>query len=182
MGSRRVQLHRNDTMNQTQGRSPGDLSLNLFWIGLGLFFLWFSRDIPAANFTSEGDPGPRAFPQWLALTLVLGGTFELGRQRFLQGDAPQESVTNGATRKPFNAIVVLIAVGLYIPALPWIGFSLATLVLVTGLLRFLGSRWWLSLTVAFSLVMLIQLLFGYAFNVPLPTNHWGLVLPGGFLF
>ena len=170
-------------MNQPQGRSSGDTSLSLFWIGLGLFFLWFSRDIPAANFTSEGDPGPRAFPQWLALTLVLGGTFELARQRFLPiRPERQPASKEDAPLKPFNALVVLVAVGLYIPMLPWIGFSIATLVLVTGLLRFLGSRWWLSVTVAFCLVVLIQLLFGYGFNVPLPTNHWGLVLPGGFLF
>jgi hypothetical protein len=77
---------------------------------------------------------------------------------------------------------VLIAVGLYIPALSWIGFSVSTLILVTALLRFLGSRWWLAATVAVSLLVLIQLLFGYGFNVPLPTNHWGLVLPGQFLF
>ena len=170
-------------MNRPQHRSPEDLTLNLFWIALGLFFLWFSRDIPEASFASEGDPGPRAFPQWLALALVLGGTFGLGRQRFLQAKAMQPSTSkSNSPQKPLNALVVLIGVGLYIPALPWIGFSIATLALATSLLRFLGSRWWLSLTVALSLLILIQLLFGYAFNVPLPTNHWGLVLPGGFLF
>ena len=170
-------------MNQTRLRSTGDVSLSLFWIGLGLFFLWFARDIPQASFTSEGDPGPRAFPQWLGLALVIGGIWELLRQRLGQ-EATAEGAADEAAHslRPLNALIVLIAVGLYIPAVSWIGFSVATLMLVTGLLRFLGSRWWLSAAVAVSLLGLIQLLFGYGFNVPLPTNHWGLVLPGGFLF
>lgn len=170
-------------MNQTRLRSTGDVSLSLFWIGVGLFFLWFARDIPQASFTSEGDPGPRAFPQWLGLALVVGGIWQLIRQRLSQqppagpsADEPPRSL------RPLNALIVLVAVGLYIPALPWIGFSVATLILVTGLLWFLGSRWWVAATVAVSLLVLIQLLFGYGFNVPLPTNHWGLVLPGEFLF
>ena len=170
-------------MNQARSRPAGDLSLSLFWIGLGLFFLWFARDIPEASFTSAGDPGPRAFPQWLGLALIIGGSCELIRQRLGRATHQQQTgEEKGQALQPVNALVVLVAVGLYIPALPWIGFSIATLVLVTTLLRFLGSRWWLSATVALCLLLLIQLLFGYAFNVPLPTNHWGLVLPGGFLF
>ena len=114
---------------------------------------------------------------------MIGGTWELLRQRAGQihpvGSALDKEESS---RRPLNALIVLIAVGLYIPAVSWIGFSVATLIVVTGLLRFLGSRWWLSATVAVSLLVLIQLLFGYGFNVPLPTNHWGLVLPGGFLF
>ena len=158
MGPSRRQLHQKQTMNQTQSRSSGDLSLSLFWIGLGLFFLWFSRDIPLASFTSEGDPGPRAFPQWLGLALVLGGLVEMVRQRMGQR-APQQPIDEAEAQalRPFNGLVVLIAVGVYIPALPWIGFSIATLLLVTILLRFLGSRWWLSATVALSLLILIQL-------------------------
>ena len=170
-------------MNQTRLRSTGDVSLNLFWIGVGLFFLWFAREIPQASFTSEGDPGPRAFPQWLGLALVIGGSWELIRQRLRQQPAAGPSAEEAPrSLRPLNALIVLVAVGLYIPSLPWIGFSVATLVLVTGLLRFLGSRWWVAATVAVSLLVLIQLLFGYGFNVPLPTNHWGLVLPGEFLF
>ena len=183
MGTGRRQLHQKQTMNQTRSRSTGELSLSLFWIGLGLFFLWFARDIPQASFTSEGDPGPRAFPQWLGLALVIGGIWEMIRERMGQRPvAERTDEEDPRSLRPLNALVVLIAVGMYIPALPWIGFSIATLILVTTLLRFLGSRWWLSATVALSLLALIQLLFGYGFNVPLPTNHWGLVLPGGFLF
>ena len=170
-------------MNQARSRSTGDLSLSLFWIGLGVFFLWFARDISEASFTSEGDPGPRAFPQWLGLALVIGGILELVRQQLPQ-TIPQEQTEDEKPHalRRLNALVVLVGVTLYILILPWIGFSIATLILVTSLLRFLGSRWWLSSTVALCLLVLIQLLFGYAFNVPLPPNHWGLVLPGGFLF
>lgn len=183
MGAGRRQFYQKQVMNQTRLRCTGDVSLSLFWIGLGLFFLWFARDIPQASFTSEGDPGPRAFPQWLGLALVIGGIWEMIRQRLGQ-EAASERTNDEDPRslRPLNALIVLVAVGLYIPALPWIGFCIATLILVTTLLRFLGSRWWLSATVALSLLVLIQLLFGYALNVPLPTNHWGLLLPGGFLF
>ena len=183
MGPGRRQFHQKEVMNQTRLRSTGDVSLSLFWIGLGLFFLWFARDIPQASFTSDGDPGPRAFPQWLGLALIVGGIWELIRQRLgHQASAERTDDEDSHSLRPLNALIVLVAVGLYIPAVSWIGFSVATLILVTALLRFLGSRWWISATVAFSLVVLIQLLFGYGFNVPLPTNHWGLVLPGDFLF
>jgi hypothetical protein len=170
-------------MNHTQERSTGDWSLCLFWVGVGLFFLWFARDIPVASFTSEGDPGPRAFPRWLGAALVIGGLFEIVRQRLLKSPAKSEApkeATPALSR--LNGLVVLSAVAIYIPALTLIGFSVATFCLVTGLLRFLGSRWWISAVTAITLVVLIQLLFAYGFNVPLPTNYWGLVLPGGFLF
>ena len=180
MGAGSRQFYQKQVMNQTRLRSTGDVSLNLFWIGLGLFFLCFARDIPQASFTSEGDPGPRAFPQWLGLALVVGGIWELIRQRLgQQAAAERRSASAGPSAV---LLIVLVAVGLYIPAVSWIGFSVSTLILVTGLLRFLGSRRWLAATVAVSLLVLIQLLFGYGFNVPLPTNHWGLVLPGEFLF
>ncbi|MDE0736211.1 MAG: tripartite tricarboxylate transporter TctB family protein [Pirellulaceae bacterium] len=170
-------------MNHTQERSTGDVSLNLFWVGVGLFFLWFARDIPVASFTSEGDPGPRAFPRWLGAALVFGGLFELLRQRLLNSAAAGASGTaSPPALSRRNGLVVLLAVAIYIPAVTLIGFSLASLTLVTGLLRFLGSRWWISAIAAVTLVVLIQLLFAYGFNVPLPTNYWGLVLPGGFLF
>ncbi|MCP4816975.1 MAG: tripartite tricarboxylate transporter TctB family protein [Planctomycetaceae bacterium] len=170
-------------MSHTQERSTGDWSLCLFWVGVGLFFLWFASDIPVASFTSEGDPGPRAFPRWLGAALVIGGAFELLKQQFLKSTAKSETPTEATpTLSRRNGLVVLIAVAIYIPSMTLIGFSLATLCLVTGLLRFLGSRWWISAVAAVTLVVLIQLLFAYGFNVPLPTNYWGLVLPGGFLF
>jgi putative tricarboxylic transport membrane protein len=170
-------------MSHTQERSTDDWSLSLFWMGVGLFFLWFARDIPVASFTSEGDPGPGAFPRWLGSALVFGGLFELLRQRLLKSSAKSEEpaeTTPSLSRR--NGLVVLLAVAIYIPSMTLIGFSLATLCLVTALLRFLGSRWWISAVAAISLVVLIQLLFAYGFNVPLPTNYWGLLLPGGFLF
>lgn len=183
MGTGGCQFHQKQAMNHTQERSAGDFSLNLFWVGVGLFFLWFARDIPVASFTSEGDPGPRAFPRWLGAALVIGGLFELLRQRLLNSSPASDSATKASpTLRRRNGLVVLFAVAIYIPAVTLIGFSLATLILVTGLLRFLGSRWWISAIAAAALVVLIQLLFAYGFNVPLPTNYWGLVLPGGVLF
>ncbi|MFP6751892.1 MAG: tripartite tricarboxylate transporter TctB family protein, partial [Pirellulaceae bacterium] len=111
------------------------------------------------------------------------GLFELLRQRLLNSAPASDSATKVIpTLRRRNGLVVLLAVAIYIPAVTLIGFSLATLILVTGLLRFLGSRWWISAIAAAALVVLIQLLFAYGFNVPLPTNYWGLVLPGGFLF
>ena len=183
MGTGRRQFHQKKAMSHTQERSTGDWSLSLFWMGVGLFFLWFARDIPVASFTSEGDPGPRAFPRWLGAALVIGGIFELLKQQLLKSTAKSETPTEATpTLSRRNGLVVLIAVAIYIPSMTLIGFSLATLSLVTGLLRFLGSRWWISAVAAVTLVVLIQLLFAYGFNVPLPTNYWGLVLPGGFLF
>ena len=183
MGTGRGQFHQKKVMNHTQERSTADWSLSLFWMGVGLFFLWFARDIPVASFTSEGDPGPRAFPRWLGAALVIGGIFELLRQRLVKSSGESKESTEAApTLSRWNGLVVLIAVAIYIPSMTLIGFSLASLCLVTGLLRFLGSRWWISAVAAITLVVLIQLLFAYGFNVPLPTNYWGLVLPGGFLF
>ena len=190
MGSRRSHFCEEEIMNNRPAPATSDTTLNLFWIAIGCFFLWFAGNIPEADFTSAGDPGPRFFPQCLGALLLLGGLYSLLRPVF--GLRPGSDATTfpktdetespDRTRRPLNGLLVLIAITLYIPAVSWLGFSLATLLLTTSLLLFLGSRWSVSLGVTCALITLVQLLFGYAFNVPLPTNHWGLVLPGGIPF
>lgn len=190
MGSRCSHFCEEEIMNNRPAPATSDTTLNLFWIAIGFFFLWFAGNIPEADFTSAGDPGPRFFPQCLGTLLLLGGIYWLLRPVFglppaagsttLTQSDQNESVSH--TRRPLNGLLVLIAITLYIPAVSWLGFSLSTLLLTTSLLRFLGSRWSVSLGVACTLIALVQLLFGYAFNVPLPTNYWGLVLPGGIPF
>lgn len=190
MGSRGSHFCEEEIMNNTPAPATSDTTLNLFWIATGCFFLGFAGNIPEADFTSAGDPGPRFFPQCLGLLLLMGGIYSLLRSVFgfsptaASTTLPKPDLTDppSPTRRPLNGVLVLIAIMLYIPAVSWFGFSLSTLILTTSLLIFLGSRWSVSLGVAGTLVALVQLLFGQAFNVPLPTNYWGLVLPGGIPF
>lgn len=190
MGSRRGDVRKKQIMTAPRTGYRQEIPLSLFWIGTGCFFLWFSLDIQGSQVVSDGDPGLRFFPQCLGLAILLGGLLGLLRPMFGQLQASpvvtsSEKITESATeyvRHPLNALAVLISIALYIPAVNFLGFTFSTLVLVTGLLVFLGSRWWISILVACSLVLLIQVLFGYALSVPLPTNYWGLMLPGGFPF
>lgn len=140
------------------------------------------------------DPGPRAFPLILGMVLLLGGLIELastwrGRRSEVHQDNdrpaskakavdPMADIpgAEAAATPPSSrdALIVLVAVGVYVAALGWLGFSLSTVLLVMGLMLRLGARWLTAALTAVGLVVVVQLLFVQLFRVQLPVGTLGL--------
>lgn len=169
-------------MNARPHTKSAGLSLGLSLVVFGALALLFSRDIGETGVGSANDPGPRLFPITLSAFLTLWGLVETGRWVFGRVWIPQiglqADVISPAVPAPklnrWNVLLMIAALCVYIPAINWLGFSLCTFVLATGLILWLGGRWWLAPIVAVVMVTVVKLLFVGMFKVQLPAGELGL--------
>jgi len=169
-------------MNDRLHTKPAGLSLGLSLVIFGTLALLFSRDIGETGVGSANDPGPRLFPVALSAFLTLWGVIETGRwvvnrvwsSRATSPLADTPTAVPAAALNRWNVLLMIAALCVYIPAINWLGFSLCTFVLATGLIVCLGSRWWLAPIVAVVMVTVVKLLFVGMFKVQLPAGELGL--------
>jgi len=166
----------------TPQESPG-WSLGPALILLGALTLFLTQDIPQPSLGNNQDPGPRTFPIALATLLILGGVYELGRNVIRcvrRGPSPSHGIRLGSVWRPLvrpesrDALILIGALVLYLAAMPWVGFPLATLLFSTGMMLRLGAHWRLATPVSLGLVTAIYLLFTVLFKVQLPAGVLGL--------
>lgn len=141
-------------------------SLSGFFVSLGITAIILALRIPKTGFQSEYDPGPAAVPALMGLSLTLGGLYQ-GLLAWRRSE----------TTSPLHLKAFWILAGglvAYAVAMPSVGFALSTVTLVTWMATWLGSRWWVSLLFALGIVLLVQILFGQLFKVPLPQGVLGL--------
>lgn len=138
---------------------------------IGLFFAVFSWGVERIGAEQPGDPGPVLFPFFLGLVLIAASArFAWSTHR----DAPGESASGREER--VNAIgerLMFWLIGgmlLYLLLLPYVGFTLTTLVGGALLLRALQTRLWSALFVAIVIVLFAKALFTWGFDVQLPEG------------
>jgi len=163
------------------GRSLGPVLLLV-----GLLGLYFAGGIAASSLGDNQDPGPRAFPMVLSGLLALGGLVETVRGVVVQRGAKRSGAVWGVGTswsrlrdrlgEPGNrdAMLLVLALVIYVPAIGRIGFGLSTLVFAALIMVRLGARWWSALTVSLGLVVVVHLLFVTLFRVQLPVGVLGL--------
>lgn len=137
-----------------------------------------ARKLPSrgmnALFFGQGTPGPNFMPYWLGVTmallavaLIVAGTLRPFAPLGAEGRLPG---VEGWKR----LAIVFGALLLYLMTMPLLGFSLATLALLTALLLFPDRQ---SAVVVLGLPIGTTLLLHWVFlrllHVPLPTNAFG---------
>lgn len=117
------------------------------------------------------DPGPYALPKLLALLLLLGTAWEIAKGRRVA-----RSATALAERQPISrtAIILVLALVVYVILLPWLGFAPTTLLFGLLMMMGLGLRAPFAFGMSLLLVAVIMLLFGQVFRVPLPEGFLGM--------
>jgi putative tricarboxylic transport membrane protein len=165
---------------------PPGWSLGPVLILLGVLAIGFAPEPHRLGLGDNQDPGPRAVPLVLAFGLITGGVAEIvkawvGRRRLTRsaGAAARKEEDAAAAdssdaQSLGDAAVVLVLVVGYVAALPWLGFSLSTSLLVVALLLRLGARWMTAAVAAVVLVLAVRLLFVGLFKVQLPVGQLGL--------
>ncbi len=147
--------------------------------------IWFAGDIGRTGAGGGSDPGPRFFPLLLSLMLLVFGliyavqTILTAFSRTSSGDGsePVQSGKADETLSPelgWRWLVLLVFLMLYIFAIGWIGFSVSTWLMASGMMIALGNRWWVAAGVALLMVVVIRLLFVVLFRVQLPAGELGL--------
>jgi len=169
-------------MTERSTNVTGGFSLGLSLVAFGSLALLFSRDIGQTGFGGNHDPGPRFVPVVLAACLVLWGVLEtvrslVGKRRPVDAELSDADSIGDATAPSinrWNLVVVMAVVCVYVPAISWLGFTLSTFLLATGLIVWLGGRWWVAPIVSVVMVGVVKVLFSNLFKVQLPSGDLGL--------
>ena len=149
----------------------GDAWLAAFLLGTSILVIVFSSSIQSIGLGDNLDPGPKAFPIGLSLLLALGGIIELWNFR---GQRIAGTTRSKAYRAPRVVLSLLCFFLFYVLILPWLGFSISTLIMATLMMVLLGNSWKQSLILSLVLITLIYLLFVVMFKVPLPGGIMNL--------
>jgi tripartite-type tricarboxylate transporter receptor subunit TctC len=130
---------------------------------------------------TSSDPGPRFFPLLLAVGLIVGSAFvgtatSWRRMRLaLPADVRERGVPwtqFWRERGKLDVVLLVLALPLYLLAVPWLGFFPATFVLATAMMVRLGVKWWIAAGVAAGMLLVVYGLFVVQFRVILPSSPW----------
>lgn len=129
---------------------------------------------------NEYDPGPYLLPIALGAVLVFGliaQVFWFSRTRPAEVDPATTDPGEEDSAPPQNGLALLIiaALAAYLLLMPWVGFSLATVLFAAGLIWRFGSGLGTAVFSAVLLTIVVKALFTIVFKVPLPEGE--LVLP-----
>ncbi|MFB0935169.1 MAG: tripartite tricarboxylate transporter TctB family protein [Propionivibrio sp.] len=137
-------------------------------IALGILILWLSSDL--SGYDEHGVPGERYWPAiiaWLLVGLGLLQFLELWTTPGTNRDKPVD-LHSPAVRLAYLGASVSVLYGILLLGA---GFELATLVFVPVLMRLMGERRIIALTVAPIVVVgTIYIFFTQVFNTTLPVS------------
>lgn len=175
-------------MSESLSRAPTDhVARDLIFVAcvvlLGILALVLGRGSGGVRL-SPSDPGPWAVPHAAAWILIGCGVWELvfvaaPRLRPRRPDVSTEATPGSAAREPADDSGLSLAdwgvvagIGTYVLVLPYLGFTLGTLVSVPLFVKRQGLRWpwWVALGGTLLLVMFIKSLFGGIFGVLMPEG------------
>lgn len=146
--------------------------LALFFIALGVVLIFLSSRITYMFSITEGDIGPKAFPTFIGIGLVICGIGKFFSSR-------------GKESKPFikdpsgwlRLLLILWLFIFYILGLKYMGYIFSTIIFTCVLLKMLSSdaekiAWWKILIFAVLMTMFSYLCFEKLINVMLPQGKW----------
>jgi hypothetical protein len=142
-----------------------DVAVSLFFAGVGIAAIVDSRRL-GAGWGADG-PESGAFPFIIGLALVVASLVNLV-SAVRTRDNGETFVTWGQFRL---VLAMMVPAALYVGAIPFLGIYLASAILGTAFLRFLGNYGWLaSLVFGIGVSVLAFFVFDVWFLVPLPKG------------
>jgi hypothetical protein len=145
-----------------------------FCILLGSMMLLLVKNFPQFQTGNEGFTGPGFFPVVIGVLLLAAGVGEIFEAR-----KSDRLITFRIANKAgfINICAVILGILCYILTLNILGFIVATFSFSFGLMLLLKVRVVSGLGLSFFLVILLVLIFGKLFHLPLPA---GAIIPWEF--
>jgi len=146
-------------------------------------YLWEAHNVPDL-FQVPGVPGPTTFPYLLGIVFALTGLWLLVSPADLLAHRRQPAAEGRAEERPTPAkglwtrlttdwhfyTMWIVVVG-YLAFMPFVGFPVATFVLLAVFTFLLGeARWWVIVGLALVVTTVIHLGFAKGLNVRLPLG------------
>lgn len=155
-------------------RRPGELAFICLLVLFSAAALWQAYSI--SGFTGLSQPG--VFPMLAAATMLVSCCFIL--RDTLRTRSSRESGHRAAFWRdvlPVRLVVMLAMVGIYLYAMPWLGFVIASGLFLFACFAYLWRKSFLiSLILAATSLAAVYFLFRIVFEVVLPQ---GTLLPAG---
>jgi putative tricarboxylic transport membrane protein len=158
-------------VNLTRRRLPGERAFLLLLALASAFLLWQSYRISGfASITSAG-----FYPMVVSATMLVCTLVVLWQAKQFEAEPPATGESRGRhfLRRllPVEVVSFTVAIALYMLALEWLGFVLASYLFLLGSMRVLGSkRWILNAVVSALSLAAIYVVFQTIFAVVLPTG------------
>jgi putative tricarboxylic transport membrane protein len=148
------------------------LGSSIFLLIFGILFCVEARKLPMGRITK---PGPGFFPFWLAVSMVMVSLALIisGGRKDVKGSLAYKGLWEGL--KWEKAFFTLVALLLYAFFLEWLGYCIATFVLIFYLFSAIGGlRWWAGVIGSILTSLLTYMLFRLWLEVQLPKGLWGM--------
>ena len=158
-------------MDITRRRLPGERVFLLLLSLASAFLLWQSYRISGfSSITSAG-----VYPMLVSATMLVCTLVVLWQAAHAEAEpaAPGESRAQHFLRRllPAEVVTFTLAIAIYMLALEWLGFVIASYLFLLGSMRVLGSRRWvLNVVVSALSLAAIYLIFQTVFAVVLPKG------------
>ncbi|MEI3605206.1 tripartite tricarboxylate transporter TctB family protein [Pseudogracilibacillus sp. SE30717A] len=144
----------------------GNIIASLISIGIGICFIYLSKDFPKEV---SNAPGPGFYPSFLGVILIILGVFLL-IQNLIDKNKEDVSLALGSKKARFIYKVIGI-VTLYAIVLPFIGFIATTFSFMIVMCYLMGLRSYkLLLIIPLGVTTVVFLIFNMVFKVPLPSQ------------
>ena len=146
--------------------------LALFFIALGAVLIYLSSQISYMFSITEGDIGPKAFPTFIGIGLVVCG---IGK--FISSRGKESKVFIKDKEGWLRLLLILALFIVYILGLKYMGYIFSTIVFAFVLLKMLSSDaekvvWWKIAIFAVVITLFSYFCFEKLIKVILPQGKW----------
>lgn len=144
----------------------GEIILNVIWVIFAASV--YIITIPYADIKTLDPIGPHVFPKLLSTVILICATINLilsllKRETSIQQDKKIDIKTI------IQLVLIIIAGGLYITIMPWLGYFLGTALLMICLIEIQGGiKFWLNVSISMGFSMILYLVFSMILNILLP--------------
>ncbi|MDD3461068.1 MAG: tripartite tricarboxylate transporter TctB family protein [Mesotoga sp.] len=153
-----------------------NIVFGVFLIVLALLVLYFGWSFPAYRIRGETLPGPKFFPFTLAVVLMIVGAYYIIKSVVMikKKMIPKDSSIAFEERFTFegikNIVAVVAAILFLVPIIEFLGFILGTIIVSSVLMMILNVKVLRSIIYSTILAVMIFLIFGTLFRLPLPEG------------
>lgn len=153
-----------------------NILFGIFLFVLAFLIFYFGWSFPAYKIRGESLPGPKFFPFTLAIVLIMLGVYYIIKSvvmikmKKLPRDAEiafEEKFTFEGVK---NIVAVVAAIVFFVPIIELLGFILGTIIVSSILMIILNVKVLRSIIYSTILAVMIFLIFGTLFRIPLPEG------------
>ncbi|PZC51473.1 tripartite tricarboxylate transporter TctB family protein [Mesotoga sp. TolDC] len=153
-----------------------NILFGVFLILLAALIFYFGWSFPAYKIRGETLPGPKFFPFTLAVILIIFGIYFIIKSAVMikMKKLPKDSAI--AFEEKFtlegikNIVAVIASIVFFVPIIEFLGFILGTIIVSSILMIVLNVKVLRSIIYSTILTVMIFLVFGTLFRIPLPEG------------